>query len=383
MFVLRLVIREILHRRLNFALSLGAIVATVAVFVAYLTLSEGSRRETVRVTRDIGFNLRIIPRETDMEQFWSQGYSDRTMPETTLKKLASYQNVFFAYNHLVASLQGRLPVGGQEALLTGLAPAVTAPGQSKQPMGFAIAPGTTFLGFEIAQRLGKKKGDTLQLEGQAFKVEQCLSESGTDDDVRIYLALRDAQRLLKAEGLINEIKAIDCLCLTSDQDPLKILRAELEKALPEARVIQLRNIADARAKQRQMVEKYLNLLSPLLLAACMLWVCLMTVINVRERRVEIGILRALGYGSPTIALLFFSKALLQGALGAAIGYGVGSWLALRFGPEVFKVTAAALKGEPRLLWQALWLTPGLATLAALVPTTLAITQDPATTLSQE
>ena len=34
--------------------------------------------------------------------------------------------------------------------------------------------------------------------------------------------------MLNLEGRINEIKAIDCLCLTTDQEPLKILRAELE-----------------------------------------------------------------------------------------------------------------------------------------------------------
>ncbi|MBL9171822.1 MAG: FtsX-like permease family protein [Verrucomicrobiales bacterium] len=383
MFVLRLVLKEILHRKLNFLLSVLAIAATVALFVAYLTLSEGSRRETVRVTRDIGFNLRIIPRETDMDQFWSAGYSDKTMPETTLRRLASYTNVFFSYNHLVASLQQRFNLEGKEVILTGLAPTITAPGQAKQPMGYSIPSNSVFLGFEVAQRLGLKKGGSLRLDRREFKVEQALAESGTDDDVRVFAPLREVQTLLKAEGQINEIKAIDCLCLTADQDPLKILRQELEKALPEAKVIQLRTIADARAKQRQLMEKYLAFITPLVLIASALWVCVLAILNVRERRTEIGILRALGHGSGSILMLFGLRSAVLGGVGALTGYALGSVMAHTVGPTMFKVTAASLRIEPALFWQALLAAPALAIVASIIPMVLAITQDPAVTLTEE
>lgn len=383
MFVLRLVLKEILHRKLNFLLSALAITVTVALFVAYFTVSEASRRETVRVTRDIGFNLRIIPKQTDMDQFWSTGYSDQTMPDTTVRRLAAYTNVFFSYNHLVASLQKRFVLEGKEVILTGLAPTITAPGQAKQPMGYSIPSNTVFLGFEIAQRLALKKGSSVRLDAREYKVEQTLAESGTDDDIRVFAPLRDVQRILKAEGQINEIKAIDCLCLTADQDPLKILRSELEKALPEAKVIQLRTIADARAKQRQMVEKYLAFITPLVLFVSALWICVLAVLNVRERRIEIGILRALGHGSGSIVTLLGLRSVVLGCAGALTGYAAGSALAHAVGPTMFKVTAGALRTEPDLLWKALIAAPALAILASVIPMVLAITQDPAVTLTEE
>ena len=74
MGTLSLILKEAGHRKVNFAMSLMAVMVTVALFITYLTTAEASKRETTRVTRDIGFNLRIIPRETDMDRFWTDGF---------------------------------------------------------------------------------------------------------------------------------------------------------------------------------------------------------------------------------------------------------------------------------------------------------------------
>ena len=383
MAVIRLVIKELWHRKFNAALSALAIVGVVALFTAYVTTSEASRRETVRVTRDIGFNVRIIAQNTDMDQFWSRGYSDQTMPEDAVERLAKAAGVFMSYNHLVALLQQRFPVQGKEVLLTGLAPAITAPGQKKQPMGYAIKSGRVLLGYQVAQRLGVKEGDRVELAGRAFVVEQCLAESGTEDDIRLFGLLADVQPLLNLPGRINEIKAIDCLCLTADQDPLTKLRAELAKALPEAKVIQLRAIADARAKQRQMVDRYVALATPFLLVVSAAWICVLAILNVRERKLEIGLLRALGYTSSQVAVLFLGKALIIGVIGAGVGYALGAALSLRYGAEIFPVTAKAIQAEPRLLLWAALAAPVFAAVASFIPAMLAVAQDPAVTLRED
>ena len=266
--------------------------------------------------------------------------------------------------------------------MTGLSPTITAPEQKKQPMGFEIKPGTVHLGYQVAQRLELKNGDALELAGQKFRVERALVESGTEDDIRVFGLLSDVQRVLKMEGRINEIKAIDCLCLTADQDPLKILRAELEKALPEAKVIQLRTLADARAKQRQTAERYFSVITPMLLMACAAWLGVLAVLNVRERKMEIGVMRALGHGSGRIAGLFLGRAALIGLLGAALGHGLGSWLAVEFGPGIFKVTAKSIKPEMILLGWAVLAAPLFSAVASFIPTMLAVTLDPAETLRE-
>ncbi len=381
--IVRLIIKELLYRKLNAALGILAILMVAALFVAYLTSAEASRRETTRVTRDIGFNVRIIPGATDMDQFWSSGYSEETMPEDTVERLAKFENVFFSYNHLVAVLQRRHVLQGKEVLLTGLAPAITAPEQKKQPMGYRIQSGHALLGYQVWNRLGLKKGETFEMVGRPFTVEMCLVESGAEDDIRLFVALADAQHVLQLPKRINEIKAIDCLCLTTDQDPLSKLRAELARALPEAKVVQLRAIADARAKQRQMTDRYFALATPFLLVVCAAWVCVLAILNVRERRAEIGVLRALGYRSVQVAALFLGKAVLIGIAGAVLGYAVGSALSLRYGAEIFPVTAKAIQVQPHLLLWVVLAAPAFAALASFVPAMMAVTQDPAVVLREE
>lgn len=378
-----LILREIGHRRWSFLLGAGGVAATVALFVAFLTTSEAARRETVRVMRDIGFNLRIIPKDTDMDRFWAGGFSDQTLPEDAVQRLAEHDRTFMTYNHLVATLQGRVNVQGHDFVLTGLAPTITSPSNEKQPMGFTVEPGTVQLGFQVAASLGLKRGDSLELGGRTCRVARCLVETGTEEDIRIYAALPDAQAILGLPGRINEIKAIDCLCLTADQDPLAALRGELENILPEARVIQMRAIADARARQRQTADRYFGFLAPVLLLACAIWVGVLAALNVRERRSEIGVLRALGKGAGRVAGLFLGKAVLVGLAGAVLGGVIGTALALHFGPRIFEVTARAIRIDYPLLGWCLLAAPLFAALASLIPTAMAVVLDPADSLRDD
>lgn len=375
-----LLLRELRHHRVNALLGFVGLTMAVALLVSVRMTSAAAERETRRVMRDMGFNLRIIPRTTDMDHFWAHGFSDQTMPEETTKKLAAQRGIFVSFNHLTPALEGRIETAGKMSLLTGIGETIVSPDEGKQPMGFRIKKGEVHLGSEAARRLQARRGETVKLGTRDFRVEKILSESGTDEDVRIFASLGDAQQLLKQPGRINEIKAIDCLCLTADKDPLAMLRRVIEEALPEARVLQLRTLADARAKQRQMAERYSRFAGPLALSVGGAWLVLLGWLNVRERRVEIGLWRALGHGSPRIAALFMGKAMLMGLAAALCGYFLGTAIALHFGPGIFQVTAKALQSDPRLLVQALWMTPLFSALASLPPTMRAVAQDPAEAL---
>ncbi|HJN18447.1 MAG TPA: hypothetical protein QGH10_23300, partial [Armatimonadota bacterium] len=64
--MIRLLLREIQFRKLNFALGLVSILVAVAFPVSILTMVDAADREITRLMRDMGFNLLIIPAETDM-----------------------------------------------------------------------------------------------------------------------------------------------------------------------------------------------------------------------------------------------------------------------------------------------------------------------------
>jgi putative ABC transport system permease protein len=375
---IHLIWKELLHRKGSFLLGASVLTTAVGLCVALAITETASQRETRRVTRDLGFNLRIIPRETDMEHFYLTGYSQQTMSENSLAQLAKVEK--FSYNHLVASLQQKIQIRGHSILLMGISGEQTPPGKKHPPMIFSVEPGTVHVGYEAARLLGAKKGDTISLGAHSLRVARAMPEQGTIDDVRVIGLLSDVQQILGLEGKINEIKAIDCLCLSADDNPQMILQTQLSQVLPEARVVMQSTIADVRAKQRQMTEKYATFVMAAVLLVAAAWIGTLAIVNVRLRYGEIGLFRALGYGSGLIAALVLGRAVLIGLTSALVGYFLGTWLALNWAPEIFPVTARAIRPLPYLLPWTMLATPLLAAMASLIPAAIAITQDPAEVL---
>ena len=381
-----LIWKEIRFRKAGFLLAGLAVVVAVSLYVAFLTTAEAYRRETQRLMRDMGQNLRIIPKETPLDVFWSNGFSEHSMPEEYVQRFRKYTG--FSYTHLTAVLQQRVQWRDMTAILTGVLPEVFPPDKSFQkPMTFTIEPGTIYLGSELARRTGAQPGDVVDLLGSPFTVAGCLAERGSEEDIRAYLHLHDLQPLLNLSGRINEIRALECLCIIesapAEVDPLELARDQLKEILPEAQVVLLQGIAEIRQKQRATMERYLAFLMPCILVGCGVWIGVLAMMNVRERRNEIGVLRALGCRSRTIAALFLGKALAIGFLGAALGFVSGTLLALHFGPELFRITAKAITPQYDTLPRVLTAAPLLAALSSLLPVTLAVTQDPVEALRQD
>ena len=374
---------EIGFRKLNALFSLLGLTLAVTVVVASQLLADADERETRRVTRDMGFNLRLISAETDLGQFYRDGFSRNEMDSAMLDRLATQLTNNVSFNHLVGSLRREYTINGQDILLIGLSETYVAPGQGKKPMGVVIKKGTIHIGSEVARKQKKKRNDTMYLGERQFTVANDPIETGTPDDITIFTRLEDVQSVLRLEGKINEIEAIDCLCLTADQDPLAILRQEIGNILPEVQVVQMRTLADARAKQRQTREKVNQFVLPWVLVACAVWVALLAVLNERDRRQEIGIPRALGKGGGRSAGVFLGKAALLGVMASVVGAAFGTWAILEFGPSLFPVTKKAIQASPTLVWQMVVATPVFAAFVSFIPAMLAVSHDPAESLRED
>ena len=381
MFI-KLIYKEILHRKLNFTLATLAVTFAVAFFVSFFTSSEASNRETIRLTRDMGFNLRIIPRGTDMNKFWTNGYSELFMPEEYIDQFWEFKD--FSFAHLTASLHKKIVWNNKEVLLTGIAPEIEPSGKKKTAMIFSIDPGTVYVGYELAKEMQIQQEDTIMINGSFFTVAKTLSESGSVDDIRIYGTLPEFQELVGLDGRINEIMALNCLCISPDEtDPLEILRFQLDQVLPEAEVIMNTSIANARERQRHMLEKYFSMITILLIFIIAIWIGTLAMINARGRKQEIGILQAIGHKWRNIAFLFIGRAVIIGTISAILGYFIGTLLALKFGPTVFMITAESIKPIYSILFWSIIAAPVFSAIATFIPTIYAVLQDPAITLRED
>ena len=84
-----------------------------------------------------------------------------------------------------------------------------------------------------------------------------------------------------------------------------------------------------------------------------------------------------------IAFLLMGKALFIGIIGAIIGFIIGTALSLSIGPDIFKVTAKAIKPNMTILLWSIIAAPVFAGLSTFIPMMSAVSQDPARILLDE
>lgn len=372
--VLVLVLAELRHR----AASAGAFALVVAVATAwactFVLLARAAEKETRIIQRDIGLNVVVISAEEDLDRYWAQGFAEASFPAEYVARLED-QNVA---NRLIPMLRRRVSWGDVEVMLTGIGAERFQGGKRmKAAFGMEVPAGELVVGGTIARRLALAEGTTVDFLGHEFRVSRVLAETGSEEDVRVYTSLAEAQRLLDAPGRLNEIQALECHCGEDVLDPLAALRAELEPLLPGTRVLRRADLADARRTQRLQAEGLLALATPLVLVFAALIVGALAWANVRARRAEVGVLRTLGWASGSVAALFLLRAGLLATAGALVGASVGGALANTAGERVFRVVRGAVEGDPALLGLALLLAPPFAMIASLVPTLVALRADPA------
>jgi putative ABC transport system permease protein len=136
--------------------------------------------------------------------------------------------------------------------------------------------------------------------------------------------------------------------------------------------------ASRRSEVRAQVSAFTSVLTPVVLAGCGVWVAMLALSNARERRGEVGILRALGVSSGAVLAMFLGKAAVIGLAGAALGAAAGLAIGAGYsGGSIGQVIS------PTTLALVLLGAPLLTALASWLPSLAAAQQDPAAVLGGE
>ncbi len=378
-----LVCKEISHRKVNFLLAVVCVVFAAGMYCAFNMTARASENETRKLMLELGQNLRIIPAETEMDEFWIRGFSEHTMPEDYVYRFV--EKTGYSYTHLTATLHRSIEYCGAKVVLTGILPEVFPPDKSWQkPMTFTIKQGQAYVGSEVSQRMGIATGDQIEIRGKRLDTVKVLSPTGSVDDIRIYGHLRDVQSIMNMPGRINEIKALECMCFrNTDADPLKAAQRQLKQLLPEGKVLLLDGISHIRIRQRTTIQKHMKFILNATLGGCGVMIAILAMINVRQRKIETGVLRALGYTSKFVFSMFMAKAAMVAVIGTSAGFFAGSWIAVSLGDELFPVTADAIKFDYSLLYKSLVWCGVLVTIASFLPALWAVMTEPADNLREE
>ena len=424
MTISRLVVREILHRKLNFGLGLLSVAVAVGCLAGSLTLVklhdartrtilEQKRAETQekmrllendvkRAMQKLGFNIVILPKDQNLSDWYAHDYGARYMPEEYLARLG--QSEIVTIEHLVPRLRQKVewPETKWAVILVGATDQAVNPSVDAGEFVLEAVPrGKIVLGYEVQQGLGLSPGRTVRFMGREFVIDKCHKEMGTEADMTVWINLREAQELLDKEGLISEILAFECRSAWAN---LPKVRAEITRILPDTQVVEKASHVLAKVHAYVKVEdegkaavererenmaqlraartRFARILVSLVMVICVVWVALLAVGNVRGRRTEIGILRTLGFRSRQILYIFLSRAVVIGLVGGVLGFLAGGFLGSNW---------AGPAGQSKYEWMlnfnllalALFVAVAITVAASWVPAMLAARQDPAVALREE
>ena len=110
---------------------------------------------------------------------------------------------------------------------------------------------------------------------------------------------------------------------------------QLQEAIPHSHAEQIRQVAQNEGTVLSRIKGLMLLVTLAALLASALAVSAAMATAIFERRVEVGLMKALGAGDLTVAAIFFAEAPLLALIGGVAGFAAGSLLARQIGRSIF------------------------------------------------
>ena len=209
------------------------------------------------------------------------------------------------------------------------------------------------MGAAIAYRSGKKRGDSLVIDGQEFQISGTLETGGIEDD-RIFMDLESLQKLKNMNGKVSKV-LVSALTKPMDEfaygDPDKMGQAEFEKWYCTGYVTSIArqleevfggstarpiwHIAETEGKVLKKLTLLIYFLTIIVLAAAALGVSTTMIMSLLRRTGEIGLMKSIGADKTKIAAIFLSEGILIGLTGGLLGYALSIAVSEYIGMEVF------------------------------------------------
>ncbi len=401
-----LVWREMFERKSQLATSFVAILLGIAVVVSIQNITHFSEKAVARELDSLGANILVLPKAASVQDYYSADMQSEDLPEeyVTTLTLSDLQGL----DNLSPKLSAPAEIHGRRFTLTGILP--KSEFQAKAAWGGAgifarplegcgdvadvpdvfkpadqktlvrqrvvddLARDEALIGFDVADRLGLKETDSIDVLDRTFTISAVLPQTGTVDDGRVFAHLHTVQEMLGKGAVINAIEIVGCC-----QEISGGLVQKINKLLPDAKVVTVTQVVDTQVKTNRMMSRLSMLFIAIIVLVGGAGLANYMYANVFERRREIGTLMALGASSGLILRMFLLKGVLLGLAGGVGGFLLGTLLAVTLGPRVAGIIVLPM---PMLVLVAIGLSVGVALLASCLPARRAARLDPCATLQE-
>ncbi len=200
-----------------------------------------------------------------------------------------------------------------------------------------------FLGERIAKQLGINKGDRLDLiyENRAEQLGVLgIASAGSEEDDQIFVQLATAQRLSRVNGQVSLIQ----VSYPGTPRQIESFYTTLASQLPEVEIRPVRQFTEGEARIYNRISGLLTATVGIVLLLTGLCVMAAMTNVAMERRMDVGLMKAIGGSMRRVLRLFLAEAALLGLAGGIIGAAAGIFLSIGLGKAVFGVAA-----RPRLI----------------------------------
>ncbi len=209
------------------------------------------------------------------------------------------------------------------------------------------------VGERLATKLSKRPGDTLSVSGRDLAISGILSTGGPEDD-QIVAPLAVAQQIL---GKLGAVRRVYVSALTKPQDALAVqdpktmspevrdrwycspyvqsIAYQLAEVIPHSHAEQIRQVAQNEGTVLSRIDGLMLLVTLAALFASALAVSAAMATAIFERRIEVGLMKALGASGFAVSAIFFAEALLLALVGGVVGFSGGALLAHQIGHSIF------------------------------------------------
>jgi putative ABC transport system permease protein len=325
-----LVIKNITRRRGRFVFTLLGITIGIASFVTFLSLGGSLKREVRREATALGANLVVTAKGSCAYEQVSILTGEQLPPTISRQELTTIRSL--GGLTAVPVLSEKTAIRNRPVTVLGVEPA-----EMLDFKGWKVAKGAYFtadsrqeavIGANLARQGELSPGSRITIRGQEVTVIGILEETGSKDDVSLFLPLSVAQNLFKTGDRFSyaPVKVHDLAAMDSTVIRIK-------------EVVSLGVVTD-----KQMLSSVLSIVGTVtitlqLIAAVAVLAAAFGIINTMltatyERKREIGILQAMGARRRTIFTLFLLESGCYGILGGITGVVTGLLVSTLAAPSV-------------------------------------------------
>lgn len=315
----KLVFKNLTSRRSRFLFTLSGITIGIAAFVTLISLGGGLKSEIKRQATELGANLVVTPKgwcAYEQVSVLTGEQLPEAIPFEEVRKISAIKGL-----STIPYLNEKTAIENNPVSVIGILPA-----EMKAFKKWEISEGTYFesqteealiIGSGIAQQFELKVGDRVNIRRKSFFIKGILKETGTKDDIAMFVPLFIAQKLYGVDGMVSFIAVkVDDISKTDDY------------------ILKIQDVANvAVVSDKQLLKSVLTIVGTVsialqTIAAVAILAGAFGIINtmmtaIHERKREIGILQAIGGKRLSIFTIFLLESFFYGLFGGILGALIG------------------------------------------------------------